>query len=592
MKRPLVFYAISTALGCLSTLTFYDNAILGAVIAASFFVILLFTLDIRFVAINCIFFILGIFSFNIYFNINITNPTEVRVIDKRNYYYIGEFKGRKILITGKVYKLEEGDKIKVYGSFKRERDVSRGIVGNYKVDRYQLSDKDFVYHIYKFKKNMHQRFKAVIGEERSALVMALCYGDTHYLSNSQKQEFQKLGVVHAVSVSGFHMAIIYKVLEILVGLKIAILISTLYMFFTGLQAATVRSFIMILIFKLSKSFFKEYDSISSLSLAALILMIAKPYYIVDIGFGLSFLATLGIILYYKKFLKIMYKFPQKLSESMSITLSSQVFSMPYIAFTIQNFSYGFILGNLFLLPMYSAIVVLGNAALVFSFLNPIFKLTSILINFILTAVEGANLLILKVCPSIMYLGYIDGLFIIIIFMSFLLYKKGYNKIKYFPLILLIAVFFQSYSIFTSVKLINWKGGEAIIINKGIKRVMVCNYDCIYSSWVVDLRDKMAVDKIITNPEKPFDYKVDKDLYIKVRPEIHSFMQVELNDRNKGFNFFIDRGSDKAIGAFNNRNSVYIPKVKSKEDYYFGKYENCLEKSNSYVIIFNRLIRVE
>jgi len=50
--------------------------------------------------------------------------------------------------------------------------------------------------------------------------MALCYGDTGYLSKSQKSEFQQLGVVHAVSVSGFHMAVIFKVLESLIGLKV------------------------------------------------------------------------------------------------------------------------------------------------------------------------------------------------------------------------------------------------------------------------------------------------------------------------------------------------------------------------------------
>lgn len=59
---------------------------------------------------------------------------------------------------------------------------------------------------------------------------------------------------------------------------------------------------MIIILKLSKKVFRKYDSLSSISLAAIIILLNKPYYILDIGFMLSFLSTLGILLYNKKYL--------------------------------------------------------------------------------------------------------------------------------------------------------------------------------------------------------------------------------------------------------------------------------------------------
>ena len=173
---------------------------------------------------------------------------------------------------GKTNDFKEGEKLKVYGKFESNKDYSRGIIGKYNVEKYTICKNDFIYYLYDIKRNIYVQFKESLGEEKSALIMALCYGDTGYLSKSQKSEFQKLGVVHAVSVSGFHMAIIYKVLENLIGLKLSILICFIYILFTGIQASTIRAFIMIFIFQFSKVVFKNYDSLSSLSFAALILL--------------------------------------------------------------------------------------------------------------------------------------------------------------------------------------------------------------------------------------------------------------------------------------------------------------------------------
>ena len=100
------------------------------------------------------------------------------------------------------------------------------------------------------------------------------------------------------------MSIVYKALEIIIGYKIALLFSFAYMIFTGGQASTIRAFIMIFILKISSKVYKKYDSLSSISLAAIILLLFRPFYILDIGFMLSFLCVLGIILYNKKIKKV------------------------------------------------------------------------------------------------------------------------------------------------------------------------------------------------------------------------------------------------------------------------------------------------
>lgn len=588
MKRPLVFYAISTAIGCLSTMEFFDNFIVGVLIAILFFIIYFFTLDRKFFIINFIFFLLASFSFMCYFNVHLNGNSKIRVVQKKNYYFIGDFKGRKVILKGKTDKLEEGSNVEACGNFQKNNDFSRGIVGTYNIKSYKVLKKDIIYYTYEYKKIIYNKFKNKIGEDRTALVMGICYGDTQYLTINQNQEFQKLGVVHAVSVSGFHMAILYQFIECILGFKIAVVFSIFYVIFTGMSAATVRSFIMIFIFKMSKIFFREYDSLSSLALAAIILIMAKPYYIVDVGFALSFLATLGIILYYKKFLKKLYMLPKKLNESISIALASQIYSMPYIAFTIQNFSYGFIIGNLFLLPLYSAIVVLGNVGLIFSFLKPVFNLITIPLNMVLTASEGASSIILRLCPDIVYLSYEQGIVMLLIYMSYTLYRAGYKKIKYLPAIVLIAIFIQNYSFVTEITFLNFKSGEAVILNNGSKKFMMCNYDSFSSKWVTNIRDSMNIDKIVTNPSENYIYKLNNNSFLIINSQNKNELIIKLSNKNKEINFVLNKQYDFDIKA-STRNLIYIPKLKNDSSV---SNRDILDKSCSYVIIFNKAIRIK
>lgn len=592
IKKPMIYYAVSVFIGCLSAFVLYQNLIIGAVIAASFFTIFFFTIDRNFFIINIIFFLMGIFSFMMYFNLKVPNHIEVRVDDKKGYYYQGNYKGRKLMLSGKIKDIKEGEKLDVYGKFESNKDYPRGIIGKYDIEKYARGKNDFIYYLYDVKRNIYAQFKEILGEEKSAIIMALCYGETEYLSKSQKSEFQQLGVVHAVSVSGFHMAVIYKVLEALIGLKLSILVCFIYILFTGIQASTVRAFIMIFIFKFSKLVFKNYDSMSSLSFSALILLLIKPYYIMDIGFMLSFLATIGILLYYKKILKFLYKLPEILGESLSITLSSQIFSMPYIAFTIQSFSGGFIIGNVLLLPMYSVLVILGNIALLCCSIKPVFQFLNFGINFILTAVEGANYLILKVCPAVTILGYLDGIAFILIYMSFVFYRHGYKKFKYLPVFVLLTMACSSYSFVPQVYYTKFLNGEAVIIKYKMDSTMICNYDQSSAKKVISIKEEMGVNKIITNPQNSSLIKLNSGLCVQMIPYYkNKSINLAFLDGHTKLIFINSDVKNNDVAAFNADSITKLPARDIPNNSFKNTDYTSKNKYNLYVIMFNRVFNM-
>lgn len=592
MKRPLLYYAISLFIGSLFTYTLFQNALVGAVIAASFFAIFFFTLDKRFFIINILFFFIGMATFTMYFNIQVPDSAYIRVIEKKGYYYLADYKGRKIILTGKIGTIKEGEKLIAYGKFQSNKEYSRGIIGKYKIENKIICKKDLIYYLYDIKRNIYIGYKESLGEEKAALVMSLCYGDAGYLSKSQKSEFQEMGVFHAISVSGFHMAIIYKVLENIVGIRLSILISFIYILFTGIQASTIRAFVMIFIFRCSKMVFKNYDSISSLSFAALIILFIKPYYIMDIGFMLSFSATLGILLYYKKFLRIMYKLPKMLNESLSITLSSQIFSVPYTAFTIQNFSGGFILGNLVLLPMYSAIVILGNIALLVYSMKPIFNFLSMGLNLLLIAVQGANYLILKLCPPVSYFGYLDGIALIMIYVSFVLYKHGHKKYKYLPAFILTMMVCQNYSFIPRIYYMQFLKSEAIVIEYKLDKILVCNYDESSTKQVINLKEDMKINKVITNPEKSFMVELGNKLHVKVIPYYKDkSINIGVYSGDKKIILINDSVKKEDISVFNSCDIITFPQNKVLNNSTENMYDEYKDNAHLYVIMFNRVIEL-
>jgi len=528
---------MSVFMGSLASLLLLYNVLLGAVFSAFFLSVLFFTKTRRDFILVAFFFILGVVSFQIYFNIDISNNVKIRVVDKKSYYFIGDYQGRKIILNGNIKGLIEGQKIEAWGSYKNERDYQKGITGSYYINKYSSCREDFIYSLYQMKRNMYMNFNSVLGLENSSILMALCFGDTSYLRSSQMNEFNRLGVIHAISVSGFHMAVIYGVLERIFGLRGALAASFLYVIFTGLQAATLRAFIMIFFLKLSKYAYKNYDSISSLSMAALILLVIKPYYIGDIGFMLSFLSTLGIILYYNKLLKLCYRLPKKLNETLSISLSAQLFSLPYIAFTLNQFSPGFLIGNFVLLPFYSVLVLLGNVAFLFSFSKVVFNILCGYISIVMEALKGADYLLLKVCPEVTNFSYLYGVALILIYISFIFYKKGYKYTELYPFFVIGFLFVNNFCLFPEIYYTKINGGSATFINYKGECAMVCNYDNSKVIEIYKLKEEMGVTAVISNIQNTTIVNLSGDFKVKVYPakSLQDFNDIEVYTEGEFYN---------------------------------------------------------
>ncbi|MDP4089521.1 MAG: ComEC/Rec2 family competence protein [Bacillota bacterium] len=451
-----------------------NNNLFGAALAASFLAVLFITMRSKLTLIAAAFLLLGFINYYLYYSIVPPQNCTVRVAEIKTSYSIGSYSGRKVILRGDMKGLKEGERIFLKGNYTSGPQFDRGIIGEIDVKSFIHTEKDLIYKVYEFKRNLFGRYKDNIGEEGAAEVMAVAFGDDSYLNVDTMDEMSELGIVHVISVSGLHMALIYKVCEMLLGFGGGMAVSVIYCLFTGAAPSAVRSLVMIIVLKLSRKVYKNYDPLSSLCLAAIIVIMLKPSNALDLGSLLSFLAVLGIFLHYEKIKRVLWRIPLKLNESASLTISAQVYSLPVCIMAFNSISTASIQGNIFIVPLYSIILVLGNLSMIFVNLDSIFKGFCFFIKLVFESIDGGRSLLQSFSTGLIYMSYVDGWVLVIIYISYMLYKRVNRRFIWLPL---FSVFFYaaaSFSPFPQFEYAKVGNSNAVIYRHGFKSILFLN----------------------------------------------------------------------------------------------------------------------
>ena len=144
-----------------------------------------------------------------------------------------------------------------------------------------------------------------------SVAQGITIGDKNIIPKNINQYFIDAGISHILSISGLHISMVLYILFLAlsffpIDFYKRILISTvitviIYPAITLFSVSIIRASIMAFCLLISYVFDKNRNSVNSLFLAALIILIIEPNSIREISFQFSFLATLGIILYYPIF---------------------------------------------------------------------------------------------------------------------------------------------------------------------------------------------------------------------------------------------------------------------------------------------------
>jgi competence protein ComEC len=122
----------------------------------------------------------------------------------------------------------------------------------------------------------------------------------------------------------------------------------------GLSATVVRASIMAGLLLVAQSIGRTYNILRALLLAGAVMIFLNPYLLLyDIGFQLSFMATLGLVLIAPTFEALIAKSPAKihLKEYLIATIATQIAVLPLLLFYMGEVSLVAIIVNMLVLPM-------------------------------------------------------------------------------------------------------------------------------------------------------------------------------------------------------------------------------------------------
>ncbi|MCC6298705.1 MAG: ComEC/Rec2 family competence protein [Anaerolineales bacterium] len=241
--------------------------------------------------------------------------------------------------------------------------------------------------MYALKEKSLANIYRIFPDPESSLLAGILLGVDTGLTKELQQAFKDTGTAHIIAISGFNISIIAGIFVMLFsrffgprwGAALAVFGIIFYTVLVGGDAAVWRAAIMGTLALLARQIGRRQFALNTLLAVAMLMCLWNPLYVWDVGFQLSFFATLGLILYAEPFsqfaanlltryfpLSAVERIIQPLSDFVLLTFAAQLTTIPIMAYHFQRISLVSFIANPFILPAQPAVMILGGVAVFLS----------------------------------------------------------------------------------------------------------------------------------------------------------------------------------------------------------------------------------
>ena len=239
--------------------------------------------------------------------------------------------------------------------------------------------------LFQVKQEALQAVGKLLPEPAASLLDGILLGNDRGIPRELNDAFNSTNTAHIIAISGFNIALIALYLGRVARRAFAfnppladwfvILALIVYTLLVGAGASVVRAAIMGVLAVIALRYGRQAFALNSLATAALVMTILNPYALWDVGFQLSFLATLGLLLYTQPLNQWLEgalkhvghndhakKTLAFLSDSLIVSISAWITTTPLLIATFHRFSIIGLLTNFLILPAQPAIMIFGGLA--------------------------------------------------------------------------------------------------------------------------------------------------------------------------------------------------------------------------------------
>ncbi|MEI2607591.1 MAG: DNA internalization-related competence protein ComEC/Rec2 [Candidatus Promineifilaceae bacterium] len=235
-----------------------------------------------------------------------------------------------------------------------------------------------------FKQTAQATITRIINDPQASLLTGILLGNDNGLPPDLQDDFRTTGMSHVIAISGFNVmllvGVLLKLLEPLAGKQYAAALAfigiAVYALLVGADASVVRATIMGGLYLFSSRFLgRTTMPLASLFVAGFLMTLLDPFTLQDVGFQLSFMATLGLMLYADRLSqwvqnRLSHTLNEKattwvmalLSEAILVTLAAQILTLPLMMAYFGQLSLISLVANVLILPVQPAIMTWGGLA--------------------------------------------------------------------------------------------------------------------------------------------------------------------------------------------------------------------------------------
>lgn len=285
------------------------------------------------------------------------------------------YPGQEITIKGLLYRPRRANNPNAFdfANYLARQGAFAGLKGEIIIDK-----KSSPWGVWQIRQRIVEAQIQGLGKEKGTLLSSITLGrQAVNLPAKITDLFIKTGLAHILAASGFHVALLLGfVLTITRNLSakkqfiIAVTILIIYGTLTGLQPSVLRAILMGIGALIGLLYNRQVNSLGSLLLAANILLLWQPLWIWDLGFQLSFLATLGLIITVPLLKNKIDYLPNLIAEPMAISLAATLWTMPLLMYNFNSIALYNIPINIITTPLVTLISLGGVVSAFLALIYP------------------------------------------------------------------------------------------------------------------------------------------------------------------------------------------------------------------------------
>jgi len=313
--------------------------------------------------------------------------------------------GERVLITARPYpKYKYGQDLKVYGELQLPKNsenfdyisyLAKDDIftvsyypeispGNLRFGLYEKVKIGFLGAVFKVKDAFESSIGRSIHQPNAAFIDGILLGSRTEIPTAIKNAFARTSTTHILAISGYNITIIAAIFSWFfllffrrpVAFWFSVAGIAVFAILTGAQASVIRAAIMGVLVLLARREGRLSDPRNALVLTGALMVFLNPRILrYDVGFQLSFAATVGLIYIAPLVEKYFEKLPDffNFRETFVMTLSAQCFVLPLLIYYFKNLSLVSLPVNIIVLPIVPYAMLLGAltgvAGLVLPFLG-------------------------------------------------------------------------------------------------------------------------------------------------------------------------------------------------------------------------------